>query len=399
MRLAHFFSDFSTLGGVQSVLRYQLERDPAYGFESELFVYDEETGPATDRVHYVGPKSYENLSLLRSRMRRRLAGRGVDVAVYHGGAGAIDYADLDGAKRRIQILHGDGPGLREFVLKRAPLVDGILCVSEPLQARVRAQVPEWDPRRVALLPYPIHPMAQGAQPRSLANRTLVIGYAGRLQKVQKRVERLPAFVRALDAQGVDFRFELLGDGPDSEWLKSEFSQDPRVVFLGRKVGAAYWEVLRHWDVTIYVSQYEGLPIAMLESLSQATLPVFPKIGTGGDQYAARVDPGFVYASGDVNEAASAVARISRMDDVALDRLRSQCLATVQPHLGDGYMEQFSAFVRELLALPRVSDENARSRSLLMDLCPYYLRRKLDAIEKKRERQLPPEADCPLNNQT
>lgn len=382
VRLAHFFSAFQSLGGVQSVLRHQLDRDPAHGLQSELLVYFEKETERFDRVHYVGPTPCGSIRAARRRVRRVLANLRPEVAAYHGLWGIQHFADLDGAARRIHVIHGDGPGMA-ILPQNAPWLDGILCVSRPLQARVRSMLSHWDPERVGLLPYPIQPPVEPSFARPpIRGRPLVIGFAGRLEKLQKRVERFPELISQLDKTGTPFRFELLGGGEDRAWLEAQFANNPRVRFHGQKTGLDYWRVLQGWDVIVFVSDYEGLPIAMLEALALGVIPVFPEIKSGGDDYAGRIDAGLLYPPAGLAEAAACIARISRMGEAEIEHLRSQCRTVVAPHLGDGYIETFSAFVRKLLEMPRIADEKFPSRSWFRDACPLAAYDKFRAVKRR-----------------
>ena len=60
---------------------------------------------------------------------------------------------------------------------------------------------------------------------------------------------------------------------------------PTGLFHGRKSGDEYYSVLSGWDFITSVSDYEGLPISMLEAFSTG-YSARPAIGCGGDEYAA-----------------------------------------------------------------------------------------------------------------
>ena len=111
----------------------------------------------------------------------------------------------------------------------------------------------------------------------MARRGVVVGGVGRMKREQKRVGRWPALVKALESAGIDFRFELLGDGPRQPWLEQQLPSG-RTIFHGRKSGDEYASVLRGWDFITSVSDYEGLPISMLEAFSAGVLPLCPAIG-------------------------------------------------------------------------------------------------------------------------
>jgi glycosyltransferase involved in cell wall biosynthesis len=183
---------------------------------------------------------------------------------------------------------------------------------------------------------------------------LVIGVSGRLIVEQKRVDRLPAFCTQLEQLGLDYRLELLGEGPERPWLERHLPTGSKVVFHGRKSGEEYWRILNAWDVIFFVSDYEGTPISMLEAMAMGAIPVFPRVGCGGDAYVAAVRPDLLYSAGDLAQAARTCQDLSAMQDAKVAELRERSRATVAGHLGESYLSGFAAFFLSVKNKPRIS---------------------------------------------
>ena len=200
-------------------------------------------------------------------------------------------ADLMPTQRRVGLLHSDWTDLQPFLRSQRGLLDGMLCVSNALVDLVTECLPELaEANRIKIIPYPVDGLPRCPRGSLLAKRPVVIGWVGRMQDEQKRVERLPALLKAFDEAQIDYRFELLGDGPREEtWLRQQLPSE-RSVFRGRQTGDDYYSVLSGWDFITSVSDYEGLPISMLEAFSAGVLPLCPAIGCGGDEYAAEAWP-------------------------------------------------------------------------------------------------------------
>jgi glycosyltransferase involved in cell wall biosynthesis len=387
--LVHFFSAFQSLGGVQSVLRHQLQEDSSRALESELIVYSEPSQNRFERVHFVGPTALDCLFTARLRVRRIVGRLQPRLAVYHGFWGVPHFSDVDAASHRILVIHGDGPCMKQLP-EISKWLDGILCVSRPLEAHVRHALPQWNPRRIGLIPYPVHPPIDTSVPQAPLNeRPLVFGYAGRLARRQKRVELLPELIRRIDKLGLTFRFELLGDGEERSWLEEQLGSDPRIRFHGMLKGEEYWRVMLGWDAIAYVSDYEGLPISMLEALSMGVIPVFPMIGCGGDEYTARVDQRLLFQRGDVQGAASCLAWLGACPHSVIAALREQCRSVVKEHLGSGYIDTFNAFARGILALPQIASKVHPRRNLVRDLCPEILHERFISISNRLSRTFRP----------
>ena len=330
-------------------------RDAAHGLDSTFLSYFEGNAERTPRVTGLGLTWRSSVRCARARFGDARSGP-ADCLVYHNVWGLPLFADADQANRRLGVLHTDHPGLAACLRRLRGLLDGLLCVSRPLLDLARRELPELEAERLAWLPYPLGGNELAARQPPLKGRPPVLGFAGRLAFAQKRVDRFPEVVRRLREAGVEFRIEFLGDGPQESWLRQRFAGVPEVTFHGRRTGEAYREVLRGWDVVVYVSDYEGLPITLLEALAAGVIPVYPRIGSGGDEYAARVWPELLYESGD-QAAAGVVAAIRNLlaqSEEEIVAIRRRCLEAVRPHLGDCYLGTFASFTRRILELPRQS---------------------------------------------
>ena len=298
--VTHYFTFLQSLGGVQSLLRRHLENDDRWGLDSDVAAFFDPPKSDEERVRGLGLSWRSTVWSSRAAFRKRLTGFGRPMAVYNNFWGVPFFADLDHAERRVAVLHSYAPVLGNCLDAEDGLVDGVLCVSRPLKEVVYRHLPSLEKERVVLLPLPIASSPVPVRPEPLRQRPLVIGMAGRLQKEQKRVDLLPAVVGKLEEAGLDFRLELLGSGPSEGWLKRQFAGNERVTMLGHRTGDAYWKTLSGWDAILFTSDYEGLPLALLEAMSVGVLPVYPRIDSGGDSYVSELYPDFLYPPGDSN---------------------------------------------------------------------------------------------------
>ncbi len=353
LRLEHEFTHFRDLGGVQSLLRLHHAVDARHGVESTFCAFFEPEDCGEERVRGLGLTGFSSIRTARRRFQAAPP-PAPDVVNYHNFWGLPFFADLDRAGRRMGLLHSHFPGLPGWLRHLRGLLDGVLCVSQPLLDLVRRELPELAGERSAWLPLPVARERTEAPQPPLAGRPIVLGFAGRLSFTQKRVDRFPALVNELDRAGVNFRLEFLGEGPQADWLRRQFAGEARVRFHGRLSGEAYWAVLRGWDALVFVTDYEGLPLALLEGLSVGVLPVFPAVGSGGDSYAAGVRDDFLYPAGNVVAAAAAVRTLATTSETEVRALRERAQALVRPHLGEGYAGMFARHARVVAALPRIS---------------------------------------------
>ena len=183
--LLHVNLGYQGLGGVEAVLQHHYAKDPEFGLRSRFLVFFE-SGPRTDpRIRFLNFSNQTTIRAARSAIREFVPPV-PDLAVYHVMLGMTFLADLDQSQRRIVVLHGYCPGLERTIISKRRWFDGILCVSEPLQATIRECLPHFDPSRIGYIPYPIVPPSEPAIHAARRGRPLVIGYSGRLLKQQKR---------------------------------------------------------------------------------------------------------------------------------------------------------------------------------------------------------------------
>jgi glycosyltransferase involved in cell wall biosynthesis len=267
-------------------------------------------------------------------------------------------------------------------------MDAVIGVSVPLLDRAAEAAPGFGfgPERMHLAPYPVVPPALPLPPRADRDpdQPLVIGYCGRLVREQKRVERLPELIGHLSRLAIPYRFEVLGEGPERAWLEAQLPDRARHVFHGRKSGQEYWEVLRAWDVMVFVSDYEGTPIGLLEGLAAGVIPLHPDLHCGGDQMASRVSPSLVYPAGDPEAAALALQHLASWPSGEWRQLRERASKAVEPHLGDRYLAGIAKFLQSLPALPARSKPPFPSRPWPVDHLAF---KTLDRISSLRRRML------------
>ena len=366
--VVHGCTHLRPLGGVQSMLRRHLRRDASVGLDPSGVIWFER-GPFDDQssgrpVTGLGLRWFHTGRILRRRFsnRDRPSQDPGAVWAFHDLWGVPTIADLDSSLRRIGILHSHWEGADDLLRASAGLLDGMLCVSAATVDLARANLPQLAPDRIAWLPYPVDPPPVQLPERPPPRAELVIGYCGRIQQVQKRVERLPRLARELRAAGIPHRWELLGDGPQ----RGQLERDMAAVgvpcrFHGILTGEAYWRVLADWDLIVFTSDFEGLPIAMLEAMSGGVVPVFPNVDCGGRDYTRRVAPELVYNAGDLRAAAQAVSWLrSQTGDTRRD-LERRSVAAAAPHGGDAYGRTFASFVRDVASRPRVSATGPAAR--------------------------------------
>ena len=369
MRLTHFFTYFRNLGGVQSILKrhHSREQDSRFLFSFEANNFKE------PNISGLGVDGWDSIRCIRKKLAKHSDLFPDSVAVCHNMWGLQFLAELIPAKRRIGILHSDWTTLRPFLQSQKELLDGVLCVSNTLVELVAECLPELSKdNRIQLIPYPIDGVPIMPNRMSLVKRPVIIGWIGRMQEEQKRVDRLPSLLKAFDDAQIDYRFELLGDGPMQEWLEKQLPTN-RTVFHGRKSGDDYYSTLSKWDFITSVSDYEGLPISMLEALSAGVLPLYPTIGSGGDEYAEKLSSNFVWEAFQFEQAASKLNLLLKQPEATLHQSRLNAVNLTARHSESEYFRIFDSFTKQIVDLPRISNAELPNRPFYFsDQLPFGL---------------------------
>jgi glycosyltransferase involved in cell wall biosynthesis len=116
---------------------------------------------------------------------------------------------------------------------------------------------------------------------------LRIVYAGRLVQYQKRVLDYLHLAAALDAAGVPYEITLIGSFVAREGIQDQFERrarahldDGRIKLLGRLPREQILAELSEHDFYVLLSDFEGLPLALVEAMARGCVPVVPGIASG-----------------------------------------------------------------------------------------------------------------------
>ena len=106
-----------------------------------------------------------------------------------------------------------------------------------------------------------------------------IGYAGRLEVIQKRLDLFPGLLLELDRRKVDYQLEIAGMGAYVDTLLEcikDTGAEKRVHLCGmieRNQMSCFW---RRQDICINLSDYEGRSISVMEAMANGAVPVVTK---------------------------------------------------------------------------------------------------------------------------
>jgi len=114
---------------------------------------------------------------------------------------------------------------------------------------------------------------------------LRIVYLGRLDDDAKGVMMLAEIASELTAAGVEFHFDIIGDGPDRDRLRKAFSRarlNHYVTFRGYLTRRETLPILQRAHLFVLPSRYEGHSWALLETMACGCVPIASHIAGGTD---------------------------------------------------------------------------------------------------------------------
>lgn len=252
--------------------------------------------------------------------------------------------------RVITIIHSDEACYFDELKRIGCNCDAIVCVSSYLRQAVKNRFPDLA-ERVSYIPYGIPQPASTLSERPQSG-PIRLCYCNRLQQYQKRVFDLPLIAAELEKSGVDYELDIAGDGPDAGELKNRFADADLtcpVRFHGRLPNSDTIELMRQSHCFLLTSDFEGLPLSLLEAMSVGCVPIVYEIESGISDAIPSEDLGRVIPSGNHENFAQAVRRLCQ-DRTLLENLGLKAAGHCMERFSVQTMEaSYNQLFHELLA--------------------------------------------------
>jgi glycosyltransferase involved in cell wall biosynthesis len=180
---------------------------------------------------------------------------------------------------RIGIVQSDDPGVYEEMQIYVPHLNALAAVSKKIEQEL-GPIAALQKIPVFYLPYGV-PMPENLPSRA-SHQPLKILYLGRLYQEQKRVRLFPEILEQLKSTGMPFIWTIAGEGPERNFLEQTMKSSPEqtVRFIGKVSYENVPECLNENDVFLLGSDYEGLPLSLLEAMGHGLVPVVSDLPSG-----------------------------------------------------------------------------------------------------------------------
>jgi hypothetical protein len=195
------------------------------------------------------------------------------------GSGAFDFLRyVPAGCLRIGMIQSDDECVYELVERYLPWLDIVAGVSLEICRKMEARLGTGG-IPVVHQPYGV-PMPETPPLRQTGGPLRVL-YLGRVIEAQKRVGLMARVMKRTLAEVPDIRWTIAGDGPELPAMKQKFAgESERVCFLGNVPYAEVPAILPEHDVYFLCSDYEGLPLSLLESMGAGLVPVTSDLPSG-----------------------------------------------------------------------------------------------------------------------
>jgi len=191
----------------------------------------------------------------------------------------------------IGVIHSDDVEHYDHAYRLGRYWNRIVCSSEYLSRSVTELNPSFADR-INIIPYGIavpSPETVTCQKnRRVATskntkETITLVYCGRLMQHQKRVLDLVKITNNLDRNDISYRLTVIGEGSDHDTLKTAWTDEiktDKVIMLGRLSRREMLTVLEQNNVFVLVSDFEEMPISLLEAMAHGCVPVVSDLASG-----------------------------------------------------------------------------------------------------------------------
>ncbi len=260
--------------------------------------------------------------------------------------------DLNNDVGIVGVLHSDDSEHYEHGYRLGHYWNHIVTVSGLLKTEMKKYNPLFDPKTTAIY--------NGIDVEDLKespnkNTKFSIIYTGRIVQYQKRIFDLYKIAEKLDERGVDFVFTFIGGGEDEGDFRAmiqPLEEKGRIRYLGRQPMKTVFKELKKHHVFALFSDFEGLPMSLLEALACWCVPVVTDIKSGIQEVLESGKNSIISPLDDIDTFVDNLEKLSK-DPKSLAKLAKNAYATLKEKklrsedMGESYAKVIDAVFKEI----------------------------------------------------
>lgn len=211
----------------------------------------------------------------------------------------------------IGVLHSDDVEHYEHVYRLGQYWNRIIAVSEQTERRALELNPAFR-SRTKVIRYGIVPIAELDVEAKVpsADAPIQLVYTGRFETHQKGIRRYLALADRLASLGINARLVMCGDGSEFAAVKAAMAghiRAGRVELTGRIPPSKVREILKRSHIFVLLSDFEGLPLSVLEAMDAGCVPISYQMDSGIPEVIRSGENGLIVPHGDLAAVTDAVA--------------------------------------------------------------------------------------------
>jgi glycosyltransferase involved in cell wall biosynthesis len=183
----------------------------------------------------------------------------------------------------ISVLHNNKPGVIRIGLTNKEFFHHIISVSPAVETSVRRKYNDYKLRTI--LNGVNIPELNLAPNHSEINQCIKILFVGRLTHEQKGIFLIPRILKGIIENGINFHFTIIGNGPDEVHffeMLSSLGINEKITHYPMLDNSEVYKQYTQNHVFLMPSFYEGLPLALMESMMMGCVPVASRLTDSTD---------------------------------------------------------------------------------------------------------------------
>ncbi len=209
------------------------------------------------------------------------------------------------------IIHSDDVEHYDHANRLGRYWNAFVCSTQYLAANLSGINPQFQ-ERLRVIPYGIPVPERAVPPVSDSSQPVRIVYCARLMQHQKRVLDLVKITAELERRSVPYQLTVIGEGSEEGQLRAAWKRQIErgsVIMTGRLSREEMLTEISRNEVFLLVSQFEGMPISLLEAMARGLVPVVSDIPAGIPELVLSGKTGFVAPVGDTKKFAECIATL------------------------------------------------------------------------------------------
>jgi glycosyltransferase involved in cell wall biosynthesis len=182
---------------------------------------------------------------------------------------------------RVGVIQSDDPGPYHTLRFYAQHIGAVAGVSRRIIAKLKHDS-VLGKKKVGDVRYGVKmPPLRKKRAIFCGQRPLRILYCGRIVEEQKRISLLPLILKDLDKAGLNYEMTMAGEGVELNKmvdLLQPWVRRKGVHITGGLDQKAVSQTMAKNDIFLLFSDYEGLPLALLEAMGHGLVPVVSDLG-------------------------------------------------------------------------------------------------------------------------